>query len=150
MKRACPVLRAGSIKISFQATMTGSSYARRVLAVDDDHASAEALATLVRFWGFEVATAHDGTEALEVARNFRPGVVIMDLQMPRMNGLQAAKAMRAAFETLKNPVFLIALTGSAHLDSTHAARVGFDAYLPKPLPAQNLFKILDEICTPAQ
>lgn len=127
-------------------TNNNDTMPERVLIVDDDGTAAEALATLVRFWGYEVKTAYDGATATDIARTFRPRAVILDLEMPEMNGFNAAKVLRSESRQWPHPVMLVALTGSAHIDKSHAAKVGFDAYLPKPLHAQDLFGILAQAC----
>ena len=68
---------------------------RRILVVDDNRDGADSLAMMLRLIGDEVHTAHDGIEAVEQAEVFRPEIVLMDVGMPRLNGLEATRASRA-------------------------------------------------------
>ncbi len=66
----------------------------RILVVDDNRDGAESLAEMLLLLGNEVLTAHDGLEAIERAETFRPDVILMDVGMPRLNGLEATKRIR--------------------------------------------------------
>ncbi len=68
----------------------------RVLVVDDDRAVRDSLRRSLEFNDFEVVTASDGAEALAVIGNVEPDVVVMDVMMPRLDGLETTKALRAA------------------------------------------------------
>ena len=86
-----------------------SSLLRRILIVDDDTDAAEALGELLRDCGHEVATAHDGPQALDRARLQRPDVVLLDIGMPEMDGYEVAKRIRE--ELGLDDALLVALTG---------------------------------------
>ncbi|MDB5309415.1 MAG: luxQ 1 [Gemmataceae bacterium] len=105
---------------------------RRVLVVDDNRDAAESLAMILGIMGHEVRTAHDGVAGVAAAAEFRPEVVLMDLGMPRLNGYEAARRIRA--EPWGAGPFLVALTGWGTGDDrrrTHDA--GFDRHLVKPV-----------------
>ena len=68
---------------------------RRILVVDDNRDGADSLAVMLRLMGNEVRTAHDGLEAVEAAEAFRPEVILMDVGMPRLNGLDATRRIRS-------------------------------------------------------
>jgi CheY-like chemotaxis protein len=106
--------------------------ALRVLVVDDHMDSAEALAELLTLWGYRVRNAVDGREALAIAAEFRPEVVLLDLAMPGMNGYEVAHAMRRMPEL--SGTTLVALTGHARAP-VHATGPGydFDHHWAKPL-----------------
>ena len=67
----------------------------RVLVVDDDHDSADSLAMLLSIHGYETRTAYDGPTALQIAGEFRADLVLLDLGMPLMGGIQVARRLRA-------------------------------------------------------
>jgi PAS domain S-box-containing protein len=110
----------------------------RVLLVDDNTDAVECLAILLQTQGHEVRTAADGPAALREAAAFRPEVVILDLGLPGMDGLEVARQLRQA-----GPVRLVALTGYAHEDDVRRAReAGFDAHLVKPVDLATLEPLL--------
>src|SRR5262249_18903421 len=71
----------------------------RILVVDDLAASAETLMTLLEMEGFEVRVAHEGQAALDIAREFRPNVVLLDIGLPGMNGFEVAHCLRSQPES---------------------------------------------------
>ena len=113
----------------------------KVLVVDDSKASADLLAMVLESLGNEVETAYDGEQAVRAVQSFRPDAVFMDLGMPKMDGLTAARAIRG-HESGEN-VTLIALTGRAQdIDRKLSREAGFDQYLVKPVQAHHLRKAL--------
>ena len=112
---------------------------RRILVADDFPQSAETLARLLRHDGSEVRVAQDGAEAFETAAEFRPDVVVLDLAMPKLNGYEAARKIRA--QPWGKHMVLIALTGwGQQQDRRRTQDAGFDAHLTKPV---NLGQIMD-------
>jgi len=114
---------------------------RRILVVDDDVDAAEALGELLRDCGHDVATAHDGPQALDRARVDRPEVVLLDITMPEMDGYEVAKRMRR--ELGLGDAFLIALSG--HEEDRHlrlAREAGFDQHVTKPVDTTTLEELL--------
>ncbi len=115
---------------------------RRVLVVDDNRDAADSLGMLLEFLGAEVAIAHDGRTALEKTGSFHPEVVLLDLGMPEMSGIEVARRMR------ENPslagVTLVALTGwGQREDRRRTTEAGFDYHLVKPADLAALQSILD-------
>jgi signal transduction histidine kinase/DNA-binding response OmpR family regulator len=117
---------------------TGAS---RILVVDDLQASAEKLSTLLQMEGFQVRVAHDGQEALSIAREFRPNVVLLDIGLPGMNGFEVAHGLRKQPESRE--ALLIALTGYGEAESrTRSAQAGFDFHMVKPADVNLLLSML--------
>ncbi|MET1059281.1 MAG: response regulator transcription factor [Nocardioides sp.] len=116
--------------------MTASAAARpRVLVVDDDRAVRESLRRSLEFNGYDVSMACDGAEALAGIGSFGPDVVIMDVMMPRLDGLEATRALRAA----GNDVPILVLTArDAVGDRVEGLDAGADDYLTKPFALQEL------------
>ena len=113
---------------------------RRVLVVDDVVDSAETLADLLRMWGHEVQTAHDGPAAVGTARSFQPEAVLLDIGLPGMNGLEVACRLRAEHD---RPMLLVALSGYGQAqDQAASLAAGFDRHLVKPVDLQILEKLL--------
>ncbi len=117
---------------------------QRILAVDDNRDSAASLAMMLELLGNEVATAHDGLEAMEAAERFRPDVVLMDIAMPRLNGLEAARRIRQ--QSWGKAMAVIALTGwGQDGDRQRSADAGCDGHLVKPVSLADLQKLLDKL-----
>jgi len=123
---------------------------RRVLVVDDNHDAADSLGMLLQFLGAEVMVVHDGHAALAAIRSFKPAVVLLDLGMPGMNGLEVARRMREDPST--HGITLVALTGwGQREDRRRTSEAGFDYHLVKPADVGMLQSILSmkELQTPA-
>jgi PAS domain S-box-containing protein len=105
---------------------------RRVLVVDDSRDGAESMALMLQLLGDEVKTAYDGIEAVAQAEAFRPEVILMDVGMPRLNGLEATRQIRA--QPWGKGMTIIALTGwGQEGDKERSREAGCDAHLVKPV-----------------
>ena len=115
---------------------------RRIVVADDNEDSAESFAMLLSFSGHEVRVAHDGEEALDALREFRPDVAFLDIGMPGMTGYEVAQAVRA--EPWGHEMKLIAVTGWGQPDDRMRARTaGFDRHLIKPIDPAEVDRLLD-------
>jgi signal transduction histidine kinase/CheY-like chemotaxis protein len=115
--------------------------ASRILVVDDLQASAETLMTLLEMEGFQVRVAHEGQEALAIAREFKPQVVLLDIGLPGMNGFEVAHGLRSQPES--QDALLIALTGYGEAESrSRSAQAGFDFHMVKPADVNLLLSML--------
>ena len=113
----------------------------RVLVVDDNEAAARLLGMLIRMHGCDVLTAGDGRQAIQIAEEFRPDAILMDLGMPRMNGYQAAKYLRE--QAWAQSTLLVAVTGAADdEDKQQTAEAGFDFHLVKPIDPEEIAWLL--------
>ena len=114
---------------------------RRILVVDDNVDGAGSLATMLDLMGNETRTAHDGLDAVAAAAAFRPDVILMDIGMPRLNGFDACRRIRA--EEWGKDVVLVAQTGwGLEDDRRKSAEAGFDHHLVKPVDPTALMKLL--------
>ena len=121
--------------------MNGSPI-RRILVVDDSEDSADAMAMLLGSMGHETQTAADGIAAVQLAETFRPHVILMDIGMPRMDGLEAARAIRTY--GWGRDVVIIALSGWGRtIDIEEAKEAGCDLHLTKPVRPNDLLRALD-------
>jgi two-component system response regulator MprA len=107
----------------------------RILVVDDDAAVRDSLARTLRFEGHQVQTATDGHHALEAVRAEEPDAVILDVSMPRMDGLAACRQMRS--EGILTPVLMLTARDSVG-DRVAGLDAGADDYLVKPFALQEL------------
>jgi PAS domain S-box-containing protein len=113
----------------------------RILVADDNRDTAETLAILLGAMGHEVRTAHGAREAIELAAQFRPGVVLLDIGMPRMNGYEACERMRA--QPGGRDAFIVALTGwGQEEDRERSMAAGFDRHLVKPVEPAELERLI--------
>jgi PAS domain S-box-containing protein len=116
----------------------------RVLLVDDVADTRIVFGRLLEILGHQVHTAGDGPTALEVALEFRPDVVLLDLGLPEMNGYEVAQRMRQ--EPALQNVVLAALTGyGQHSDRQRSQQMGFDHHLVKPTDVDELQQLLAAI-----
>jgi DNA-binding NtrC family response regulator len=112
----------------------------RVLIVEDDAPTRRGPAELVRTWGFATEAAADGEEALKLVTSFRPAIVITDLFMPRITGLQLLKALK------DEDVKVVLLTAQGSVESAvEAVKDGAEDYLTKPVDPQKLKLLLQRI-----
>ena len=119
---------------------------RRFLVVDDSRDGADSLAGMLRLMGNEVSTANDGIEAVEVAEQSRPDIVLMDVGMPRLNGLDAAAQIRS--HDWGKAMKIIALTGwGQDADRARSRQAGCDGHLVKPVNIADLEKVLAEVAS---
>ncbi|HEV7965546.1 MAG TPA: response regulator transcription factor [Actinoplanes sp.] len=107
----------------------------RVLVVDDDTAVRDSLARTLRFEGHEVDTARDGQEALEAVHAGEPDAMILDVSMPRLDGLETCRRLRADGKLL--PVLMLTARDSVG-DRVAGLDAGADDYLSKPFALQEL------------
>jgi len=104
------------------------------------------LAEYLSFRGFDVSVANDGQEAIVVARGTRPGIILMDLSMPGIDGWEATRQLKA--DPLTKHSVVIAVSAHAFPRERHAARkAGCDAFILKPYDLVVLADTLSEVTT---
>lgn len=120
-----------------------------VLVVDDVEENLELTSALLEAFGLQVATAKDGEEAVEIAQNLEPKLILMDLRMPKMDGFEATKEMRKLKALRSTPI--VALTASLiEKGKMEAHQDLFDEIWQKPLPLQTLQALLLRYFTPVE
>lgn len=113
----------------------------RILIVDDNQDAAASLSRLLSLMGKETAVTHDGSAAIAEIERFQPHVVLLDLGMPGMDGIETARQVRARPEW--NGIALVALTGwGQDQDRQRTDAVGFAAHVVKPVNLDQLERIL--------
>ncbi len=117
-----------------------------VLVVDDNRDSADSLALLLRSWGHEVRTAHDGQSGLKAALSIRPQLVLLDIGLPGVDGYEVARQLRDEFG---RGVRLVAMTGYGQEEDRRRSRdAGFDRHLVKPVDLAVLREVLADVPVP--
>jgi two-component system response regulator MprA len=109
---------------------------QRILIVDDEPAVREALQRSLAFEGYDTEVAVDGADALEKATAYQPDLVVLDIQMPRMDGLTAARRIRGAGDT--TPILMLTARDTVG-DRVTGLDAGADDYLVKPFELDELF-----------
>jgi CheY-like chemotaxis protein len=113
-----------------------------VLIVDDCRDAADSLGLLLKRWGFQTAVAYDGPSALAVALARPPAVVLLDIDMPGMDGYEVARRLRG--QPRMAEALLIALTGYGEEEDVSRCReAGIDLHLLKPCEPEELRRVLD-------
>jgi CheY-like chemotaxis protein len=115
----------------------------RVLLVDDDDDSREVYAAWLTAAGYEVLQAEDGAEAIETTLRRRPDLIVMDLEMPVMGGLEAIRRLREDARTWAIPVVVLSANGI--VDHAKAARAGCETCLVKPCACDDLENVVQAI-----
>jgi CheY-like chemotaxis protein len=117
-----------------------------VLVVDDNRDQAESLGMLLEILGHHVRIAFDGSQALEIAEEFRPQVVLLDIGLPGMNGYELAREIRER-PALRGAV-LVAQTGwGEDADRQRSTEAGIDRHLVKPVDIHVVEEILEGLPT---
>jgi CheY-like chemotaxis protein len=113
----------------------------RVLVVDDNEDSATSLAAMFEILGHEARVAFDGVAAVETAESFKPDIVLLDIELPRLNGLAAARKIRE--QCWGQGILLVAVTGRGdEQDRRQSVAAGFDLHLVKPVDPEALENVL--------
>ena len=103
-----------------------------ILIVEDNPVNRKLLITVLRPHGYRLLTAVDGEEAVKIAYQELPDLILMDLQLPKLNGYAATQRLKEISLTAAIPV--VALTAHAMPDERgHAQEIGFDGYITKPI-----------------
>jgi DNA-binding response OmpR family regulator len=115
---------------------------RTVLVADDEPLTAEMLAVMLTFRGYEVVCAYSGDEALERAREIRPDLLLLDVIMPGREGLEVTRLVRDDAELSTRPVVLFS---SADEEEIEWREAGADLFLQKPLDLAALPDVVDRL-----
>jgi DNA-binding response OmpR family regulator len=101
----------------------------RILVVDDEEFIRELLAELLLSEGYEVVSASNGREAIQLAALETPHLVILDANMPEMDGIETTRTLRSQRETCSVPIIMVTAFGETRTEALHA---GVDDFVPKP------------------
>lgn len=118
--------------------------AHKVLVVDDDPDIVELLEYNLEKEGYEVATAANGKMAIETARSFIPELVVLDIMMPQMDGIETARQLRA-IPDFRNTYILFLTARSEEYSEVAAFEIGADDYLTKPIKPRALMSRINAL-----
>jgi CheY-like chemotaxis protein len=114
-----------------------------ILIVDDNPQNLKLAKVILAAEGYEVKTAIDAEDALRILESFRPRLILMDLQLPRMDGLELTRRLKA--DPARREVIIIALTAYAMKgDDEKAFAAGCDGYISKPIDIDALPRVVAE------
>ena len=117
--------------------------ARRILVVDDNESSAMTLSWAMEMYGYEVRTCYNGASAVEVAEDFKPEIVLLDIGMPVMDGYEVCRQLRQSPSLCGTRV--VAQTGWGDAETRRRTKeAGFDEHLTKPVDLWALKDMLDK------
>ena len=137
-----PIVSDASAEVVTPATNGATHRSQRVLIVDDNEDGAASLANVLMLAGHVTLTAHDGVTALSIAEQFRPDVVVLDIGLPRLNGYETCKRIRA--QSWGRTITMVALTGWGQESfRQQSSTAGFDTHLVKPVDADTLLKLVN-------
>jgi len=112
-----------------------------VLIVDDNPQNLKLAKVILAGAGYEVKTAIDAEDALRILESFAPRLILMDLQLPRMDGLELTRRLKA--DPVRRAIIIIALTAYAMKgDEQRALEAGCDGYIAKPIDTQALPRLI--------
>jgi two-component system, cell cycle response regulator DivK len=117
---------------------------KTILYVEDNEMNRKIVRDLLRRTTYELVEAYDGEAGVAKALALRPGLILMDVQLPKMSGIEATRALRAAPETAATPILVItsfALSG----DEQKAKEAGATAYLAKPYSPFDLLNLIRKL-----
>jgi len=118
----------------------------RILVVEDDSVINEIFTVMLQRSGFEVAVAEDGVRGVEMWEDGNFDVVLMDVQMPRMNGFEATRAIREKEFVRGGHTLIVAVTAFAlHNDELKCLAAGMDAYISKPVDFRKCIELINEL-----
>jgi two-component system CheB/CheR fusion protein len=136
-----PIQQLSALEQSMTNADLATRAQRRILVADDNNDALESLATLLQLSGHEVYTAANGAVALESAEQHRPEVALLDIGMPKLDGYEVARRIRA--QPWGQRITLVALTGwGQDSDRKRSQEAGFDSHLVKPLDLDKLTELL--------
>lgn len=108
--------------------------AEKILIVEDDRHIVTLVSYILGREGYEVQVARDGVEGLDLARQFRPDLVVLDLNMPRMDGVEMCRRLKAE----QNPAVIFLTVHTERTAVTRGYRAGADDYMVKPFELEEL------------
>jgi len=132
-----------TVSVSSKEAVSIDSKRIRVLVADDNQDNADSSTMLLQMCGHEVRTAYSGSEALKIAAEFDPQLILLDIGMPEMNGYEVARRIRATKKG--ETVYLVAITGWGQEGDKRTARdAGFDHHLSKPVDFETLQALISK------
>lgn len=120
---------------------------KKILAVDDEPNILMSIEFILEMEGYEVYTARDGEEALEIAARVRPDLILLDINMPRKDGYEMCRILREREDMAGTKVIMLTAKGQT-LEKKKGLEVGADEYVTKPFSAEDLLEKIRTMIEP--
>ena len=144
----CPQRPISSQLTATETTPEGDVASLRILLAEDNEINQRVAVTILKKWGHQVDTARNGNEAVDALRQHSYDLVLMDIQMPEMDGMEATRAIRQ-LEGEAARVPILAMTANAMQgDRERFLAAGMDDYIAKPIDRDTLFEVLQRYASP--
>ncbi len=119
---------------------------RRILIVDDEETNRDLFRAILEAKGYETLQAYDGPEGIKIAREYQPDLILMDIQIPEIDGMEAFKILQSEPLTMNIPI--IALTSYAlDGDREKFLSLGFRDYMAKPIAINEFLALVNYYCS---
>lgn len=117
---------------------------KKVLIVEDEETILELCSTIFKLEGYRVLCARDGEEALKITREYNPDIVVLDIQLPKINGNEVCKSVKS--DPTMSHIKILVLSGMAQdSDLQEAQKAGADAYMTKPFSSTAIVEKVEEL-----
>ena len=113
----------------------------KILIVDDEQTLVNMLKRILNKMDFQVAVANNGLQAVEQASQFDPDIILLDIKMPQMDGIQVLKKLRGMPRFAETPIVVLSAKGQPH-EINAGLEAGADSYLCKPVMFEEIFKTI--------
>ena len=115
-----------------------------MLIVDDDELSSKLFTLLLEQRGYTVLTTQLGESAIELARQYKPDLIVMDIQLPGISGVETTRVLKADEQTSAIPIFAVTALAMPG-DEANILKSGCDAYISKPLDIAEFLKLVERV-----
>ncbi|MEA3506994.1 MAG: response regulator [Elusimicrobiota bacterium] len=115
----------------------------KIMIVEDDRTTVKLLKYLLEKHGYETVSFENGKDAVDAIQEEKPDLILMDIMMPEMNGLEATEKIREIPELADTPIIILSALGQ-EMEVTKGLKVGADGYVVKPFDTQSLLRHIKE------
>lgn len=135
-----------SKKLDKRSKQREAIFGRTILIIDDSRTVVHALKTILEQAGYSTIAASDGKRGIELATDYQPDLILMDIVMPGINGFKATRLLRKDVRTEEIPIIIMSGNEQA-TEKFWGMRLGANEFLSKPIQRGALFKMLDDFIT---
>ena len=122
--------------------MVGVPLGKRILVVEDNELNMKVFRHVLQAHGYECVETHDGAQALELARTAAPNLILMDIQLPGMSGIEVTRNLKSSEQLRHIPVIAVSAFAMRG-DEERIRKCGCEGYLPKPVKISKLIETIE-------